>query len=63
MKMSNFRNTEVLSHFCELVLHVMYGDRKDYNLYRNQPIHTANQVLVGQGRLTVRLYSQNLAEY
>jgi hypothetical protein len=55
MKMSNFRNTEVLSHFCELVLHVMYGDRKDYNLYRNQSIHAANQVLVGQGSLTVRL--------
>jgi hypothetical protein len=55
MKMSNFRNTELLSHFCELVLHVMYGDRNDYNLYRNQPIHTANQMLDGQGRLTVRL--------
>jgi hypothetical protein len=38
------------------------GDRNDYNLYRNQSIHAANQVLFGQSTVIDKT-SQNLAEY
>ena len=40
----------------------MYGDRNDYNLYRNQSTHAANQVLVGQGTVIDKT-SQHLAEH
>jgi hypothetical protein len=42
-------------HELKLGLKELYGDRNDYNLYRNQSIHAVNQLLVGQSTVIVRL--------